>query len=1736
MNEQFIQLKNKEELNVKHINLSDEMCNLYIPIIKNIIHQKSEMWGKMQKGFQSMDLFQSEVLKLMQKIEQVKFDFLRQMRKQERKIDFSCCLAIKKLKLLFYLFILNDSLTAFHLEEEIIELRKRDAFSEKDTLTNENLIKKNIASVTISISQHLGMIKSKKDFKTAQFFGFNVQEFQKINKINELMPHFIEKNHDNMIKQFVTRGTSQYIKSFLYSFCVNSKGYVMPVKVYTDFSFLSLDDFYIQGTILKVNKGSQYIVFDRSGKIVGITEKLAQKIFIDSDIMKNLPPAEQAIKYLNALLLFPQIVSKLQKKKKFILQNFEQQHTDIVLQSDKGYFYFDSQLIDLYQQFSSYLEKKSSMIQNKNQNRNLEKSNKINEINLLDVLSKDSIRKYHKFIKSQAKEKSLQSSSRYTLAQSSKNQNSISKNRGTFFSTTNNSQSVNTQFMKTIFRIQKQKFFKFFKLSFKYSLSYHTLPLFGQFEENKTENNNISTIQTNKREIYFSLQLDDCQLKENQKQNINQHENTFQENLVNYLMKLTCIPALQQLNKSILQQSEDEEVLIKEQSSNIDRKIPKSFLKFLNQNARRDKRQQINLEAQSENSNRQKQSKIKIQDSENQTGSYYDTSSSESESNSQDQSFGEDIYNYKSQEEKNVLMQKKVSEKFQNIQTKLDDILDENEISVADMLALDSYYKAKRVILQNSNAGNLISALEIAIAEELLELKKEKQVKSHYYTTQNSSEVSINVQNNMNQNEGQITFRNLQSNHINNKQQNSSKNLRSQFQKLNSDISGLSLSKQKQQSSHSLQLIQDKLEQISHQEIDAYQENIEYSNINLRPAEQSSSFANISHRYNVSQDNLTTHNLNQTFRNSQVNVSSRPLILQNKEISSNLLDSVTHVSLDENTTPQKQRSFLKQISSAIENISENQNLRKSTSKKFSFIKNSTALAHNSDLQNNLKIKFVQNSYLEQDIQYKNLSTLPTNQQMQSNVTQNFQNISDSSKLGVQKKSKLSRETHEDFMKNLLNNGGLVEGLGERVSIHSSSRSSSSQVGFFLKEIIQKGKVPNGAKSYSILLIIFTLIFIGLNLTNLFIIQNDMQTFSDSSLIIRSPRKLLKNYAKSLYGKYILLQLQTNYLKDTSDKYFQKLGNQYLINGATDYIGILQSQSIILIKYLQKYTLQQNSTTYPFTLYNTYVQNRINLEISLFFENVNYDLICNQLNYTETVQNNCFTTLRANFFNYGTTVVNFVQFVVDIIVDTAVNLILKFTYISVAAIICVIVIPLCAIPFAKNINSYEEKILMIVSRIYFSHSQIERQKLHICQQLIQLDDSEWLKYNYNEVFSLKYKMFDHSITNNIQQIQAHQTSKKVETLQDQENINYNQKKQKYSTQSKLQGNRARSGNNQSEQKQKTQKEQKNTAKKIVRNALSGRENNQQRLQSNFDSGSIQNRGKDYILQSRIQNQKLSIIKRIQSLLVFMTVAIVYFLIIIIYLNLNSSDLQQPVQINRQTNLLHVNSINYLISSEFLAYDLKLKKIWPLYDINDLKSFYDITKSSLNNIQDQSNTLTETIYGNNPYSPEVDQKMKNLIEGYVCPYMTSNNCTGDINQLTSFGIKNAVSQFFKIHNSFLNVFDPSETPDDQLISYLNAQERVTAFTNFFKTQDEVFDVFSSTANQSITSVSNGIQQFIQNFLIYCGSIVALLIVILFTYSTKNLYKKIQLTNLFLIFIPEEKLLEEVTLQMLKNIQKM
>lgn len=79
------------------------------------------------------------------------------------------------------------------------------------------------------------------------------------------------------------------------------------------------------------------------------------------------------------------------------------------------------------------------------------------------------------------------------------------------------------------------------------------------------------------------------------------------------------------------------------------------------------------------------------------------------------------------------------------------------------------------------------------------------------------------------------------------------------------------------------------------------------------------------------------------------------------------------------------------------------------------------------------------------------------------------------------------------------------------------------------------------------------------------------------------------------------------------------------------------------------------------------------------------------------------TLRSNFINYSKFIIKLIEFLVTQILETADSLILKFTIICIGAIGSLLVMTFISFPIAKSINLYEEKILMVASRINLDQS-------------------------------------------------------------------------------------------------------------------------------------------------------------------------------------------------------------------------------------------------------------------------------------------------------------------------------------------------------------------------------------------------------------------------------------------------
>ncbi|KAL4497190.1 hypothetical protein ABPG72_019510 [Tetrahymena utriculariae] len=314
----------KNELTVSSIFQIEKLSQKFIPEFLKVIEKKYEFWVNLQNGYKSIGDFQVEAIKLMKQVRDIRLTFLQQM-KQIQKLypEADSNIQFQKLTQIFLLFIANDTIKAINLEVQMNDLKKRDTLAEFEMLKNISLTKGDICILEISLSQNFGNIVSLKDDKTAQFFGFkNKDTFQKINQINDLMPDFIGRVHNRIVKTFIS-GTSYRSKArltTLSSFIKLNDGYLQPMKIFFEFSYTSPIDFRMYGVVLKKRQNEEFIIFHRSGKIVGMTKKIAKILFQE---FHELPNGDVAIQRLNALLFIPRIIKKIQENRDFIFQDLQ---------------------------------------------------------------------------------------------------------------------------------------------------------------------------------------------------------------------------------------------------------------------------------------------------------------------------------------------------------------------------------------------------------------------------------------------------------------------------------------------------------------------------------------------------------------------------------------------------------------------------------------------------------------------------------------------------------------------------------------------------------------------------------------------------------------------------------------------------------------------------------------------------------------------------------------------------------------------------------------------------------------------------------------------------------------------------------------------------------------------------------------------------------------------------------------------------------------------------------------------------------------------------------------------------------------------------------------------------------------------------------------------------------------------------------------------------------------------
>ncbi|KRX06612.1 hypothetical protein PPERSA_13091 [Pseudocohnilembus persalinus] len=261
----------QDELNLYAIRQIENLKDKYFPQFITYLEAKSEMWEKLRKGIASFDQIQEQGLILAQKGLQIKMDFEKELKMCENK-HFQKIVVFFKLLSIYQICMFNKISGAFKMEKQAFELIKQDISKAKNVVTNYMLLQANLDTMKISLCKDHGKIISEKNQKQANIFNYNYNVYKTINKINQLMPPFIAKIHDEFIMNMMSEQPEEYI-------LINQLGQIVGISEQIYYSLFTVmksqfDKFEVQQSLSKKYKKKGSI----RSQVTSKASKSSQKI------------------------------------------------------------------------------------------------------------------------------------------------------------------------------------------------------------------------------------------------------------------------------------------------------------------------------------------------------------------------------------------------------------------------------------------------------------------------------------------------------------------------------------------------------------------------------------------------------------------------------------------------------------------------------------------------------------------------------------------------------------------------------------------------------------------------------------------------------------------------------------------------------------------------------------------------------------------------------------------------------------------------------------------------------------------------------------------------------------------------------------------------------------------------------------------------------------------------------------------------------------------------------------------------------------------------------------------------------------------------------------------------------------------------------------------------------------------------------------------------------------------
>ncbi|CAD8147064.1 unnamed protein product [Paramecium pentaurelia] len=281
---------------IQSFHLEDEYLKKYILLL----NQKIKIWQLQIKGVENIgELIQvvSHYGQMLQKVMDQFFQDFHQslnLKKCEQKNAIHL-----KLMSILYSLILNNTEQAQVYEQQIVTICANESNLPLDTICNASLLDDKVCLLTISMVKNKGKILNANKKQLAKHFGFSCDDYHLISHINDLMPPFLIDVHNHLLELYLESAQSQLFRQFIQITTVQQDGLLQAKQLKLDNNFSYEDDYVITGCISKVKEGSEFIIFDSSGKILSATESIYHIMIQGID-----QEATHAIQTLNQCYIF----------------------------------------------------------------------------------------------------------------------------------------------------------------------------------------------------------------------------------------------------------------------------------------------------------------------------------------------------------------------------------------------------------------------------------------------------------------------------------------------------------------------------------------------------------------------------------------------------------------------------------------------------------------------------------------------------------------------------------------------------------------------------------------------------------------------------------------------------------------------------------------------------------------------------------------------------------------------------------------------------------------------------------------------------------------------------------------------------------------------------------------------------------------------------------------------------------------------------------------------------------------------------------------------------------------------------------------------------------------------------------------------------------------------------------------------------------------------------------------